>query len=106
MSRDLGVLAAQLAPRAIAEMEQLVAISTPSGDVTGAEQAAQLCIAALPRDATVERLPCSTAGCAPDLLARIAGTGERRVVLLGHLDTVIPHAEHRPLERERGHEGR
>ena len=34
------------------------------------------------------------------MLARIAGAGTRRILLLGHLDTVVSHAAHRPLERD------
>ena len=41
-------------------------------------------------------------GHAPDLIATLSGSGERRVVLLGHLDTVITHEAHRPLERAGG----
>lgn len=45
-------------------------------------------------------MPCSTAGCAPDLITRIAGTGARRLLLLGHLDTVVGHEAHAPLRRQ------
>jgi glutamate carboxypeptidase len=53
----------------------------------------------LPAGASIERPPCSSPDFAPDLLATIAGTGRGRLLLLGHLDTVIAHGEHRPLER-------
>ena len=82
------------------ELEALVAVSSPSGDVPGAEEAVALCAAFLPPEAAIERPRCSTAGHAPDLLGRLRGTGERRVLLLGHLDTVISHAAHRPFARE------
>ena len=36
----------------------------------------------------------------PDLIARIQGSGTGRVLLLGHLDTVIDHRSHAPLRRE------
>jgi glutamate carboxypeptidase len=75
----------------------LVAVSSPSGDHAGLERCVELVVAALPDDAEVERIPCSTTGSAPDLLARIRGTGTARIVLLGHLDTVIPHDRHRPV---------
>ncbi len=82
-------------------MRQLVAISTPSGEVEATEQAIVLCRRFLEGGPSspgwrFERLPCSTAGCAPDLLATIEGTGSRRLLLLGHLDTVVAHADHRP----------
>jgi glutamate carboxypeptidase len=48
----------------------------------------------------VERIPCSSAGHAPDLVATIAGTGSGRVVLVGHVDTVIAHEQHKPLTRD------
>ena len=91
--------AAAMARRAEREMEALVAVSSPSGDVHGGEEAIAVCSALLPPEAEVERLPCSTAGYADDLLARLRGTGSGRVVLIGHVDTVVAHANHRPIER-------
>jgi glutamate carboxypeptidase len=82
------------------ELEALVGVSTPSGDVAGAEEAAALCIAFLPPEAEPERVDCSTPGHAPDLLGRLRGTGERRLLLVGHLDTVVAHGAHRPLTRD------
>jgi glutamate carboxypeptidase len=96
----IGSGAAEIAQRAQRELEALVAVSSPSGDVEGAEAALAICAAWLPDGAQVERPPCSTPGSAPDLLARIPGRGRRRVMLLGHVDTVIGHAEHQPLRRE------
>jgi glutamate carboxypeptidase len=81
-------------------MEQLVAVSSPSGDRPGAERAIALCTGFLPSIAQSERVPCSTDGCAPDLVARVQGTGSRRVLLLGHLDTVVAHGEHQSVRRE------
>jgi glutamate carboxypeptidase len=92
--------AARIAARAAADLEALVAVSSPSGDVEGAEAAITVAIDALPEHAAVERLPCSSPGHAPDLCARVAGEGSGRVLLLGHLDTVVAHAGHRPLDRE------
>jgi glutamate carboxypeptidase len=90
---------AEIGRRAPRELEALVGVSSPSGDVGGAEECAAICAALLPDAAEVERLPCSSPDHAPDLLATLRGTGHRRVVLLGHLDTVVPHAEHRTLAR-------
>jgi len=95
---------AQAAPRmalvAERELEALIGVSSPSGDVAGAEKAVALCKAFLPPEAEVERLGCSSPGHAPDLLGRLRGVGTARLVLLGHLDTVIAHGDHRPLERD------
>src|SRR3954454_16774466 len=91
--------AVDIARRAPRELEALVGVSSPSGDVHGAEECAAVCAALLPDDAEVERIPCSSPDHAPDLLATLRGTGTKRVLLLGHLDTVVPHAEHRPLTR-------
>jgi len=92
--------AAEIASRSERELEALVAVSSPSGDVDGAEEAIALCAAFLPPQATVERVPCSTPGSAPDMVARIKGRGSKRLLLLGHVDTVIGHSSHAPLRRD------
>jgi glutamate carboxypeptidase len=92
--------APRLALVAERELEALVGVSTPSGDIEGAEEAAALAAAFLPPEAGIERLECSSPGHAPDLCGRLRGTGTRRLLLLGHLDTVVTHGAHRPLERE------
>ncbi len=92
--------AAEIAARAERELEALVAVSSPSGDRHGAEEAIALCTALLPAGARTERVACSTPGSAPDLLARLTGRGARRLLLLGHLDTVIGHESHAPLRRD------
>jgi len=89
-----------IAARAPRELEALVAVSTPSGDAHAAEEAAAVAAALAPDEAEIERVPCSSPDHAPDLLIRLRGTGARRVLLLGHLDTVVAHADHRPLRRE------
>jgi glutamate carboxypeptidase len=98
-----GVLlasAARVARNAGEITEQLVAVSSPSGHHEGFERCVALLRPWLPAAATVERIPCSTTGSPADLLIRLRGTGAARVVLLGHLDTVVPHDQHRPLERD------
>jgi glutamate carboxypeptidase len=92
--------AAAIAARAERELEALVAISTPSGDVHGAEEAIALVAALAPNEATIERVECSSPGHAADLIVRLTGAGSKRMLLVGHLDTVIAHEEHRPLTRD------
>lgn len=93
-------LAEEIAAGAERELEALVAVSSPSGDRTGAEEAVAVCAALLPAEARIHRLPCSTPEGADDLLAVTEGTGSRRVLLVGHLDTVVGHQAHGPLRRE------
>jgi glutamate carboxypeptidase len=91
--------AAEIARRAPRELEALVAVSSPSGDVHGADECASLCVALAPDEATSERVPCSSAGHAEDLIIRLKGTGTRRALLVGHNDTVVAHNEHKHLKR-------
>src|SRR3954453_15538010 len=90
----------EIARRAERELEALVAVSSPSGDRHGADECVAVCAALLPDDAALERVPCSSPDHALDLVARLTGTGERRVLLLGHVDTVVAHTAPRPLERD------
>lgn len=90
----------RIARRAERELEALVAVSSPSGDRHGAEEAVAIAIALLPDSAEVERVPSSSPDHAPDLVARVRGSGSGRLLLLGHLDTVVGHDEHRPLARD------
>jgi glutamate carboxypeptidase len=91
--------ARDIAAHAERELEALVGVSTPSGDVPGAEEAVALCVAFAPAEAKPERIPCSTPEHADDLLLHLSGTGERKILLLGHLDTVVSNDSHRPVER-------
>src|SRR5438105_912761 len=85
MQEFVRAAAAAIAARAERELEALVAVSTPSGEVHGADEALALCAALLPAEAEVQRIPCSTPDSAPDLLARVRGTGKHRLLLLGHI---------------------
>jgi glutamate carboxypeptidase len=89
-----------IAAHAERELEALIAVSSPSGDVGGAEEAIAVCSALLPAEAALERETSSTPGGAPDLIARIGGSGRTRMLLLGHLDTVIGHDDHAPMRRD------
>ena len=92
--------AEEIAARAERELEALVGISSPSGDEPGAEEVFAIVQALLPARAAIERVPCSSPDHAPDLVARLPGEGNGRLLLLGHVDTVIGHDEHRALVRE------
>jgi glutamate carboxypeptidase len=92
--------AAEIGRRAPRELEALVGVSSPSGDVPGADECAAVCAALLPGEAEIDRIECSSPGHALDLQATLRGTGERRILLLGHLDTVVAHGDHRPLARD------
>jgi glutamate carboxypeptidase len=70
--------------------------------VAAAEKCFAVCSALLPPDAIVERPACSSPDHAPDLVARLEGTGTGRLLLLGHIDTVVAHTGHRVLARDEG----
>jgi glutamate carboxypeptidase len=89
--------AARIAARFERDLAALVAVSSPSGDVVGFEECAAVATALAPDETSVERPACSSPDHAPDLLLRITGTGDARLLLLGHLDTVHAHDSHRPL---------
>ncbi len=95
----IAAAADEIAARGPAELERLVAVSSPSGDVAGAEAALQYALTLVPDGVRVERAPCSSANHADDLIVTLPGTGSGRVVLLGHVDTVHAHEDHRPLTR-------
>jgi glutamate carboxypeptidase len=59
---QIAAEAAELAEWAPAQLAALVDISSPSGDVPGAEAAVALCVSLLPPGAVVERPACSTPG--------------------------------------------
>ncbi len=98
----IAAAAARIAARAPRDLEALVAVSTPSGDRAAAEEVTAVAAALAPDEASVERVPCSSPDHADDLVLRLRGTGTRRLLLVGHLDTVVAHAQHRPLRREDG----
>jgi glutamate carboxypeptidase len=99
---ELAAEAEEIARRAVdgGELAALVDISSPSGDVAGAEAAIAVCVGLLPHGARIERPACSTEGSAPDLVATVQGTGTRRIVLVGHVDTVFAHDDHVTLRDE------
>lgn len=89
-----------IAERALEETVALVSISSPSGDRDGAERAVATAQTMLPAEASPDRIACSSPDHAPDLLASVAGQGNARLLLVGHLDTVIAHDRHRAASVE------
>lgn len=92
--------AQELAASAIGELRELVDISSPSGDVDGAERALAVCVGLLPEGASIERPACSSPDHAPDLVGTVTGRGTRRLMVLGHVDTVVGHDAHQALRRD------
>jgi len=91
--------AARIAERAPQELERLVAVSSPSGDVAGAEAAFAVAESLAPAGVRVQRSPCSSADHADDLILTLPGSAPRgRIMLLGHVDTVHSHEDHRALQ--------
>ena len=99
----IGANAPEMAAAAERDLEALVAISSPSADLAASEQIVTVAAAMAPADAQVERLPCSTPEHAADLLVTVRGGGERRILLVGHLDTVVSHGDHIPARRSGNH---
>ena len=93
-------MARSIAARAERELRSLVGVSSPSGDVAGAEEAFAVAEALAPEHAAAGRLPCSSPEHAPDLVLRLTGTGSGRLLLVGHVDTVVAHGAHRPLTED------
>ncbi|CAN5139207.1 M20 family metallopeptidase [soil metagenome] len=92
--------AERIAARAEEELERLVAVSSPSGDVAGADEAIAVAQALAPAEAQSERSPCSSEKHAEDLILTLTGSGTGRLLLLGHVDTVHAHEVHRAMERD------
>jgi glutamate carboxypeptidase len=91
--------AARIAARAPRELERLVAVSSPSGDVAGAEAAFAVALSLAPAGVRVERCACSSPAHADDLVLTLrGGAPSGRIMLLGHVDTVHSHEDHRALE--------
>ena len=88
---SIATHAAEMAATAEREAEALVAVSSPSGDAPAAERVVAVASALAPGGARIERLPCSTAEHAPDLLISVDGPGQPKILLVGHLDTVVSH---------------
>jgi glutamate carboxypeptidase len=93
LARDQALLAAATAeqPAVLATLEKLVAIETGTGDAQGmAAMAAYLEGELRGLGANVTRHP-SAAGVVGDIIvAQLSGRGQRRILLMAHMDTVYP----------------
>lgn len=88
----LDSLEAEVGQRALALLEELCAISSPSGDEAGLHRMAQRLAAELEAQGLVcevLREPDGTGGTEPALVARSGQADNALVVLVGHLDTVL-----------------
>jgi glutamate carboxypeptidase len=100
MQAWIEAAAERIAASAPEELERLVAVSSPSGDVEAAEAAFAVAVSLAPDGVSVERPACSSPGHADDLILTLRGSGSGRIVLLGHVDTVVAHEDHRPMARD------
>jgi glutamate carboxypeptidase len=100
MEAWIEAAAERIAARAPEELERLVAVSSPSGDIEAAEAAFAVALSFAPDGVSVERPACSSPGHAADLILTLRGSGSGRIVLLGHVDTVVAHQDHRPMGRD------
>jgi glutamate carboxypeptidase len=91
-----------LAARVQAEMEALCAVSSTWGDHEGAERCIDLAVSFLPAGGEILRIPSSSVECVDDLLVTYVGSGSGRLMLLGHLDTVVAREHHQPVRLEAG----
>jgi glutamate carboxypeptidase len=101
MDAWIAEAAERIAARAPEELARFVAVSSPSGDVAGADAAFAVAQSLAPAGVRVERAPCSSAEHAEDLILTLPGSAASgRIMLLGHVDTVHSHGDHRALERD------
>jgi glutamate carboxypeptidase len=90
--KDAKVWAAAEAARAdqLKLLQQVVDIDSGTGDAAGGHKVADVLVPRLEAlDFTVERVAPEEAGLADNLVARLAGTGKGRILMIGHLDTVF-----------------
>lgn len=77
-------------PEQLALLQQVVDVDSGTGDVDGGRKVAALLaprLAAL--GMTVETVPAEASGLPDNLVARLAGTGRGRILMIGHIDTVF-----------------
>jgi glutamate carboxypeptidase len=90
--RDAKVWAAAEAarPGQLQLLQQAVDIDSGTGDVDGGRKVAALLIPRLKAiGMTVETVPAEAPGLPDNVVARLAGTGKGRILMIGHIDTVF-----------------
>lgn len=91
-ARDAKVWSAAEAAREgqLKLLESVVNIDSGTGDAAGGNKVAALLIPRLQAlGMSVETVPPEEAGLANNVVARLAGTGKGRILMIGHLDTVF-----------------
>ena len=89
---DARVLAAAAAARTqqLALLERIVNIDSGTGDAAGAASVqAMLAERLRALGASIEIVPAEVAGLGDNLVARVAGKGKGRILVIGHVDTVF-----------------
>ncbi|HEV2530752.1 M20/M25/M40 family metallo-hydrolase, partial [Phenylobacterium sp.] len=92
VARDGKVWAAAQAARAgqLQLLQQVVDIDSGTGDAEGGRKVESVLIPRLKAlGMSVEAVPAEAQGLPENLVARIAGTGKGRLLLIGHIDTVF-----------------
>lgn len=90
--RDAKLWAAAEAarPGQLEFLRQIVDIDSGTGDAEGGQKVEALLVPRLEAlGMTVERVPAEAPGLPDNLVARMAGTGKGRILMIGHLDTVF-----------------
>jgi glutamate carboxypeptidase len=90
--RDVALWNAATAgrPDQLALLSQLVDIDSGTGDLEGGRKVAAVLVPRLQAlGMTVETVPAESPGLPENLVARLAGQGRGRILLIGHLDTVF-----------------
>jgi glutamate carboxypeptidase len=105
--RDARIWAAAQAARAgqLRLLQQAVDIDSGTGDADGGRQVEALLIPRLKAlGMTVETVPAEAPGLPENLVARLAGAGQGRILMIGHIDTVFGPgtAARRPYRTDAG----
>ncbi|WP_296615593.1 glutamate carboxypeptidase [Sphingomonas sp.] len=89
-SRALRPLVEKATPEALALLERLVNIDTGTGDLEGWSKASDVVTAKLKAlGMELSTVPAEQAGLPDNIVARIAGSGRGRILIIAHMDTVF-----------------